>query len=98
MHAAFLRAWRFLSCIGENIYGQASRLVSIGKLNASPRLHTRPITWSSSRSLQEPYGSGDLILWRVSRLDAFSVSPFRTWLPSATLGRITRTLEVRPSR
>ena len=24
-------------------YGQASRLISIGKLNASPRLHTRPI-------------------------------------------------------
>src|SRR5690349_11000524 len=33
-------------------YGQASRLISIGKLNVSPRLHTRPITWSSSRSLQ----------------------------------------------
>jgi hypothetical protein len=38
------------ACI-EKIYGQASRLISIGKLNASPRLHTRPITWSSSRSL-----------------------------------------------
>src|SRR3954449_7929106 len=36
----------------ETIYGQASRLISIGKLNVSPRLHTRPITWSSSRSLQ----------------------------------------------
>src|SRR5262245_53943354 len=35
----------------KNIYGQASRLISIGKLNASLRLHTRPITWSSSRSL-----------------------------------------------
>ena len=65
-------------CVRKTIYGQASRLISIGKLNASLRLHTRPITWSSSRSLQEPYGSGDLILWRVSRLDAFSVSPFRT--------------------
>ena len=36
----------------KTIYGQASRLISIGKLNVSPRLHTRPITWSSSRSLQ----------------------------------------------
>jgi hypothetical protein len=36
---------------GKRIYGQASRLISIGKLNVSPRLHTRPITWSSSRSL-----------------------------------------------
>jgi hypothetical protein len=41
---------RFRACI--TIYGQASRLISIGKLNVSPRLHTRPITWSSSRSLQ----------------------------------------------
>src|SRR4029079_1925134 len=39
-------------------YGQASRLISIGKLNASPRLHTRPITWSSSRSLQGSYDPG----------------------------------------
>src|SRR4051812_45064951 len=37
---------------GKRSYGQASRLISIGKLNVSPRLHTRPITWSSSRSLQ----------------------------------------------
>ena len=36
---------------GNRKYGQASRLISIGKLNVSPRLHTRPITWSSSRSL-----------------------------------------------
>src|SRR6266550_8720918 len=27
----------------EKIYGQASRLISIGKLNVSLRLHTRPI-------------------------------------------------------
>ena len=42
----------FVACIGKTIYGQASRLISIGKLNMSPCLHTRPITWSSSRSLQ----------------------------------------------
>ena len=47
-HAAFPRAL----CVAagssepaEKIYGQASRLISIGKLNVSPRLHTRPITW-----------------------------------------------------
>src|SRR6266550_4010697 len=42
----------------NEIYGQASRLISIGKLNVSPRLHTRPITWSSSRSLQGSYDPG----------------------------------------
>src|SRR5688572_23331215 len=35
-------------------------------------------TWSSTRSLLESCDSRDLISWRVSRLDAFSVSPFRT--------------------
>ena len=35
-------------------------------------------TWSSTRSLQRSCDLGDLILWRVSRLDAFSISPFRT--------------------
>jgi len=39
LHAAVsLRAFK-------TIYGQASRLISIGKLNMSPCLHTRPITW-----------------------------------------------------
>ena len=59
-------------------YGQASRLISIGQLNVSLRFHTRPINLVV---YQEPSGTfvqGDLILWRVSRLDAFSVSPFRT--------------------
>jgi hypothetical protein len=36
----------------ERKYGQASRLISIGQLNVLPRFHTRPIAWSSSRSLQ----------------------------------------------
>ena len=33
-------------------YGQASRLISTSQLSASQHLHTWPITWSSSRSLQ----------------------------------------------
>ena len=33
----------FSRAFEKYIYGQASRLISIGKLNASPRLHTRPI-------------------------------------------------------
>ena len=44
--------------VQNKLYGQASRLISIGKLNVSPRLHTRPIAWSSSRSLQRPCGLG----------------------------------------
>ena len=41
---------------------------------------------------------GYLILRGASRLDAFSVYPFQTWLPGHALGSATGTPEVRPSR
>ena len=41
---------------------------------------------------------GYLILRGASRLDAFSVYPFRTWLPGHALGRTTGTPAVRPPR
>ena len=44
------------------------------------------------------YSMGYLILRGASRLDAFSVYPFQTWLPGRALGSATGTPEVRPSR
>ncbi|EDM52436.1 hypothetical protein EUBVEN_00323 [Eubacterium ventriosum ATCC 27560] len=41
---------------------------------------------------------GYLILRGASRLDAFSVYPFPTWLPCHALGSATGTPEVSPSR
>ena len=41
---------------------------------------------------------GYLISRGASRLDAFSVYPFRTWLPGRRLGSLTGTPAVRPSR
>ena len=41
---------------------------------------------------------GDLILGGASRLDAFSVYPVRTQLPSYAVGTTTGAPEVRPSR
>jgi len=41
---------------------------------------------------------GYLILRGASRLDAFSVYPFQTWLPGRRLGSLTGTPAVRPSR
>ena len=46
----------------------------------------------------EPEGLGDLILRRVSRLDAFSGYPFRMWLPGGAAGATTGTPVIRPSR
>ena len=53
------------------------------------------------RSLQGnllAYAMGYLILWRVSRLDAFSVYLFRTSLPSYATGVTTGAPLVRPPR
>ena len=44
------------------------------------------------------FAMGNLILRGASRLDAFSVYPFQTWLPSYAPGGTTGTPEVRPSR
>ena len=41
---------------------------------------------------------GYLILRGASRLDAFSVYPFPTWLPGRVLGSTTGTPEVSPPR
>ena len=53
-------------------YRSSPRHISIGQLNALPRFHLRPI---NVIVYDVPYSfrMGDLILGRVSRLDAFSV-------------------------
>ena len=62
----------------EEIIGQASRLISTGRLKRLPALHLRPIDVVVSN---EPSGTevqGDLILRLASRLDAFSAYLIRT--------------------
>ena len=83
----------------RQLNGQASRPISAGELNPLQDLHLRsinPVVYGGpSGCLAAP---GFLILGRVSRLDAFSGYPFRTWLPSNAAGATTGTPEVRPSR
>ena len=68
----------------ERQYGQASRLISTGRLNTLPCLHLQPIEQVVSLFPSGPsWGRGCLILRRASRLDAFSGYPFRTWLPGS---------------
>ena len=74
------------------------RPISIVKLHTLPRFHRRPIYLIVSE------GSYLLIVVAVfffrgaSRLDAFSVYPVRTSLPSCAFGKTTVAPEVRPSR
>ncbi len=80
-------------------YGQASRLISNGRLSMLPCLHRHPINqlvWLGSSEGSGPLGC--LILGRASRLDAFSGYPFRTSLPSGAPGGTAGSQEVRPLR
>ncbi len=59
--------------------GAAKRLaVSTGRLKRLPAVHVRPIDLVVFQEPSQSKTAGDLVLRRVSRLDAFSVYPGRT--------------------
>ncbi len=63
-----------------------------GRPSCTPGLST----WSSSRSLRRINPTGNLVLKRASRLDAFSAYPFPTWLPGDAPSGTAGTPEVGP--
>src|SRR5665213_1856958 len=73
------------------------RLVLVSYTHYCASTSSLSTRWSSW-ALHFPFGLGDLILERASRLYAFSGYHNRTSLPSCALGRTTGTQEVRPSR
>ena len=88
-------------CGGGVRGGGSCRPISTGRLSPLPGLHLRPIDpvvhWGPSTA---PRGGpcGDLVLEVVSRLDAFSGYPSRTWPTSGAPGGTTGAPGVRPSR
>ena len=62
----------------QRISAEKRSAVSTGQLRRLLALHTRPIYPVVFREPSSHKGKGDLILQRVSRLDAFSVYPGRT--------------------
>ena len=76
---------------------QKPSIISTGLLKPLLTFHLRPIQQVVSlRSYT--FQSRELILKRVSHLDAFSGYLFRTWLLSCAPGGTTDTPEVRPPR
>ena len=78
---------------------EATRPISIARLNPLQGLHLRPIdvvVYNGSFGGLKP--TGYLFLGGASRLDAFSVYPVRTWLLRAAPGGTTDTPVVRPAR
>ena len=79
------------------LFGQAlDLLVTV----SSMCYHTSTSALSTSSSSRGLTGllQGYLILRGASRLDAFSVYPFQTWLPCYAIGMTTDTPAVRPAR
>jgi hypothetical protein len=73
------------------------RLVLVSYTHYCASTSSLSTRWSSW-ALHFPFGLGDLILERASRLYAFSGYHNRTSLPSRAIGMTTGTQEVRPSR
>ena len=73
------------------------RLVLVSYAHYCASTSSLSTRWSSW-TLLDPFGLGDLILGRASRLYAFSGYHNRTSLPSRAIGMTTGTQEVRPSR
>ena len=71
--------------------------ISNSQLRVLPHFHLCPIYLVVFKGVYF-FRMGHLILRGASRLDAFSVYPFRTWLPGHRLGSLTGTPAVRPSR
>ena len=75
----------------------SARSISIGQLHALLHFHPCPIYLVVFKGSYF-FRMGVLISRGASRLDAFSVYPFRTWLPCPAPGSATGPPAVRPSR
>ena len=79
-------------------FRSSPRPISIAKLHASQRFHRRPIYLIVSEGSYLLKAVAVFFFRGASRLDAFSVYPVRTSLPSCAFGKTTVAPEVRPSR
>ena len=71
--------------------------ISSSQLRALPHFHPCPIYLVVFKGVYF-FRMGHLILRGASRLDAFSVYPFRAWLLGRRLGSLTDAPAARPSR
>ena len=91
---------RRLSAIASALHSlwSSPRPISSSQLRTLLHFHLCPINLIVSKGTYLLEAVGDLISGGASRLDAFSVYPFRTWLPCYALGRTAGTPAVRPAR
>ena len=78
-------------------YWSSPHPISSSQLHVLPHFHLCPIDLVVFKGVYS-FRMGYLILRGASRLDAFSVYPFRAWLPGYRLGSLTGAPAARPSR
>ena len=78
-------------------FWSSPRPISSSQLHTLPHFHLCPIYLVVFKGSYF-FRMGYLILRGASRLDAFSVYPFRAWLPGYRLGSLTGAPAARPSR
>ena len=86
-----------LRLVFAKCFWSSPRPISTGQLRTLLHFHLQPIYLVVFKGSYF-FRMGYLISGGASRLDAFSVYPFRTWLPGHELGCSTGTPAVRPSR
>ena len=100
----------YISCTFKTTYSQnqhhhpnlsllwlCPRPISNSQLHVLPHFHPCPINLVVFKGVYS-FRMGYLILRGASRLDAFSVYPFRAWLPGYRLCSLTGAPAARPSR
>ena len=81
----------------SSLLWSSPRPISDSQLHVLPHFHLCPIYLVVFKGVYF-IRMGYLILRGASRLDAFSVYPFQTWLPCYAIGMTTDTPAVRPAR
>ena len=94
---AFRLFLRSLCPFMSSVCGQVLRPISNSQLRALLHFHLCPIYLVVFKGSYF-FRMGYLILRGASRLDAFRVYPFRTWLPGYAIDMTTGAPAVRPSR
>ena len=81
----------------SQLFWSSPQTISNSQLHMLPCFHLCPIYLVLSKGFYS-FRMGYLILGGASRLDAFSVYPFRTWLPGYAIGMTAGAPVVRPAR
>ena len=82
----------------SSLLWSSPRPISDSQLHVLPHFHLCPIYLVLFKGFYSFKRMGYLILGGTSRLDAFSVYSFRTWLPGDAIGMTAGTPVVRPAR